>query len=157
MSQCPKCGHQRQAGEKECPRCGVDFAIIDQKKEMAAAAALEKQKARAGVIGRLNMIIREMSDKQVEALLEQAEDIFSKRDRQYPRIPCLISTDYKFRDRIYSDYIKNISLGGAFIQTEHSFPTGQEILMTLSLAHYHKPFKVTGEIRRLSEKLNAPM
>jgi Tfp pilus assembly protein PilZ len=39
-------------------------------------------------------------------------------------------------------------MGGVFLETRESFSEGEEILLTLSMAHYSKPFKITGEIVR---------
>ena len=37
-------------------------------------------------------------------------------------------------------------MGGVFMETRESFSEGEEILLTLSMAHYLKPFKIAGEI-----------
>jgi Tfp pilus assembly protein PilZ len=64
------------------------------------------------------------------------------------RRSCLISTYYAVDGRCYNDFIQNISLGGVFIQTRHTFTIGQEILMTIPFPHTPKSIKIRGEVVR---------
>jgi len=49
--------------------------------------------------------------------------------RKEPRKPCLISAHYNINRQLYSSFILDINEGGAFIETDHSFPTGDKILL----------------------------
>jgi Tfp pilus assembly protein PilZ len=51
--------------------------------------------------------------------------------RYYPRKPYFMPVDYIDRNRIYREYIVDISAGGIFIKTENSVPVGNEISLTL--------------------------
>ena len=52
----------------------------------------------------------------------------------------------------FSEYIQDLSSGGAFIQTDKKLNIGQEIAMTISLPNSRKSLKATGEIVRISPK-----
>jgi Tfp pilus assembly protein PilZ len=52
----------------------------------------------------------------------------------------------------FSEYIQDLSSGGAFIQTDKKLNIGQEIAMTISLPDSRKSLKATGEIVRISPK-----
>ena len=56
---------------------------------------------------------------------------FSEK-RKSDRQPCFFYTDYAYKGRVYRDFIKNISSGGAFIETTNSVPLGQEVVLTYS-------------------------
>ena len=52
--------------------------------------------------------------------------------RRSDRKPCFFYTDYAYKGRVYRDFIKNISAGGAFIETTNAIPLGQEVVLTYS-------------------------
>jgi Tfp pilus assembly protein PilZ len=52
--------------------------------------------------------------------------------RKSDRKPCFFYADYAYKGRVYRDFIKNISTGGAFIETINSIPLGQELVLTYS-------------------------
>ena len=53
---------------------------------------------------------------------------WEKRDqRRDPRFPCSIITEYRALNKVQKDTIKNISLGGAYIQSTKRFPANLEI------------------------------
>jgi Tfp pilus assembly protein PilZ len=58
--------------------------------------------------------------------------------------------DYSAEDRLYKDYIQNISVGGVFIETRMPFRAGQEVSLCLPLPNYQKYIKITGEVVRIS-------
>ena len=152
MQVCPKCGHEIQPGEDECPKCGTDLAYLAEKLAKETAEETEKQLMREINVNRLIEIINNMSDSDVLRLLEFAEEMLGKKKRVYERIPCLITADYVHKTRAYQTYIQDISHGGVFIETNENFSEGDEIRLTLSLAHFFKPFKINGEIVRCGEK-----
>lgn len=152
MQVCPKCGHERQAGENECPKCGTDLAYLEQKIAREATEKAGKEQKREMDIRQLVGMIQNMSEKDVSRLLGFAEELIGKKKRAHERIPCLISTDFVSQNRAYQDYIQDISRGGVFIETSGNFSEGEEIRLTLSLAHYFKPFKIKGVIVRRDRK-----
>lgn len=52
--------------------------------------------------------------------------------RKSDRKPCYFYADYAYKGRVYRDFIKNISTGGAFIETSNSIPLGHEVVLTYS-------------------------
>ena len=152
MQVCPKCGHEIRPGEDECSKCGTDLAYLAEKLAKETAEETEKQQKRENDANRLIEIINTISDSDVSRLLEFAEEMLGKKKRMHERVPCLITTDYVFKTRAYQAYIQDISHGGVFIETNENFSEGEEIRLTLSLAHFFKPFKINGEIVRRDQK-----
>jgi len=151
MKICPNCNAGCLAEVTECPHCGTDFTYLEEKHAREQAEAAKWQARREKIISRVNTLMFEMSENQLIALLSQANEIFTKKDRKHSRIPCLIPTDYVTRQHAYQDYMTNISIEGAFIETERSFEQGESISMTLALSPHVKPFKVTGTIVQCTE------
>ena len=52
--------------------------------------------------------------------------------RKSDRTPCFFYTDYAYKGKVYRDFIKNISEGGAFIESSNPVPLGQEVVLTYS-------------------------
>lgn len=98
------------------------------------------------VTTRLIELINNISETQRRALLGMLEDWQNTKRRDHPRKPCLMAVDYAAEDRVFKDFIHNISSGGVFVETNESFSVGQDITMTFSLPHYEEPVKITGEI-----------
>jgi Tfp pilus assembly protein PilZ len=63
--------------------------------------------------------------------------------RKHPRKNCFIAVDCANGTHIFKEYIKNISLGGVFIEGRNTFPTGQEMTMAFESPDNHKPIKTT--------------
>jgi Tfp pilus assembly protein PilZ len=61
----------------------------------------------------------------------EGDMMFSEKRKSY-RKPCYFYTDYAYRGKVYRDFIKNISTGGAFIESSHTIPLGQEVVLTYS-------------------------
>lgn len=66
--------------------------------------------------------------------------------RQEIRKECLIPVDYAVQDRIYKDFIQNISMGGAFIESPSPMEIGEQILMTFDWLDSYLPIKSKGTI-----------
>jgi uncharacterized protein (TIGR02266 family) len=118
--------------------------------------ASEDQIERYKVIGRLVELIHNLPGERLEKLLEQLEkeildEAQKEGDRKNVRISCLISVDYADSERVFRDYIQDISSGGVFIKTKESFSIGEEIVLSMSLAGEGKVFKIPAEVVRKSE------
>jgi Tfp pilus assembly protein PilZ len=116
----------------------------------------QEQSDRYALIGRLVELIHKLPEDRLEALLSQLEKMLieaAKRegDRKNVRISCLISVDYADSDRVFKDYIQDISAGGVFIKTRESFSIGEEIVLSMSLSGQGNAFKIPAEVVR-----NAP-
>ncbi len=66
--------------------------------------------------------------------------------RKHPRKSCFIPVDYAVGHHAFKDFIKNISLGGVFIDKE--LPVGHEIVMCFLSPESAIPVKATGQIVR---------
>ncbi|MBN1843618.1 MAG: PilZ domain-containing protein [Deltaproteobacteria bacterium] len=100
----------------------------------------------AAVRARLAELISNMSDVQRQDLLSTLEDWPRRLQRKHPRKDCHMAVDYTAGDRTFKDFIRNLSAGGAFIETRTPFSIGQEMTLTFSHANNSKPIKITGEI-----------
>jgi len=72
--------------------------------------------------------------------------------RTYIRKPFFMSVDYSTRDRVYRDFIKDISTGGVFIETLRPLPVGQEISMAFSFPNHRQNVKISGDVVRMNPK-----
>jgi len=72
--------------------------------------------------------------------------------RTYVRKPFFMSVDYSTQDRVYRDFIKDISTGGVFIETLRPLPVGQEISMAFSFPNLRQNFKINGDVVRMGSK-----
>ena len=111
-----------------------------------------KQSNGSSVTARLIELIHNLSDKQQQALLGMLEDWQHTNRREHLRKPCFIAVDYADRKRAFKDFIKNISTGGVFIETDTSFSVGRELTLTFSSSNYERPIKITGEIVRTGRR-----
>jgi len=71
--------------------------------------------------------------------------------REDSRLPCFLPVDYSTRDRVYQDFINNLSQGGVFIETLSPFRSGQSISLTFTIAALQKTFKISGAIVRTEQ------
>jgi Tfp pilus assembly protein PilZ len=66
--------------------------------------------------------------------------------RENPRKACLINANYRVQDRNFKSYILDISIGGAFIETNAKYPVGKDLLLKFSLPNHPQPFTFGGKI-----------
>ncbi len=81
---------------------------------------------------------------------------FSEK-RKSDRKPCFFYADYAYRGRVYRDFIKNISAGGAFIETTKPIPLGQEVVLTYSEPVSVFPAKTSPVGQEIMVPLTAPV
>ena len=98
---------------------------------------------------RLIALIGNMSEDHQRDLLHSLERQ-QRGYRKYPRIPCSIEAEYTVQNRVYKDFIENISAGGVYIKTNQTQSLGQKVGMTFMFAGSSKPITVTGKIVRVS-------
>jgi uncharacterized protein (TIGR02266 family) len=113
----------------------------------------QEQSDRYALIGRLVELFHQLPGDRLEKLLDQVEKMIiaeAKRegDRKNVRISCLISVDYADSERVFKDYIQDISAGGVFIKTRESFSMGEEIVLSMSLSGEGNAFKIPAEVVR---------
>ncbi len=100
----------------------------------------------------LTDLIKTISDKKKKHLLDLLNEWQKEEKRGDERIPCLISVDYSTKDRVYRDFIQDLSNGGVFIESIDAFSLGQEVAMTFSLPNSQSHFKIAGEVVRNEKK-----
>ena len=69
--------------------------------------------------------------------------IYSEK-RKEQRIPVRIRIQYETTDRFFQDYIRNLSLGGIYIQTSSPLPEYTRLRIQLCLPEMIKPLVVDG-------------
>jgi Tfp pilus assembly protein PilZ len=110
----------------------------------------DKKTNESGVTARLLELIKNMSQDEHLALLKELEERLFKDKREHQRKPFFMIVDYCTDDRVYKDYIQNISAGGAFIETHMPFSVGQEVSLSFPLPNYQKYIRIAGEVVRIS-------
>jgi hypothetical protein len=82
-----------------------------------------------------------------QRILARLLNNWEKRDqRTHPRTTCSIITEYVALNRVYKDSIKNISLGGAYIESEHGFPVNLEIDQRFFFPNFEIPIQSKSKI-----------
>jgi len=66
--------------------------------------------------------------------------------RRDPRRPCFIPVTYKTSNRVFADYVRNISMGGAFIETAEACMPGEDVAMMFSFPHRDMPIRTKGTV-----------
>jgi Tfp pilus assembly protein PilZ len=97
---------------------------------------------------RLIQAVAKLSPQRKQMLDELLKEWDRMDYREDSRIPCFLPVDYSTNDRVYQDFINNLSQGGIFIETLSPFRAGQSIALIFSLPAMQKTFKIAGEIVR---------
>jgi hypothetical protein len=69
--------------------------------------------------------------------------------REYPRRPVVQQVDYAIGDRFYQDPMRDISVGGMFIETSLSLSIGQEVTVSIPFSDGRPPVRVRGQVVRV--------
>jgi len=110
--------------------------------------AFKNQSKQSSLTIRLFELIKNLSEDEQKRLLRELEKRLNKGKREHERKPFFMVVDYSTEDRVYKDYIQNISAGGVFIETQIPFAEGQELSLSFPLPNYQKYIKISGEIVR---------
>lgn len=100
-------------------------------------------------------IIDDMSDTEMRQLLKDLEKWRKSKNekRKYPRKSTLINITYSSdQRRIFEDFVRNISAGGLFIETNLLSELGQKLTMTFSHPGSGDPIKVLGKVIRVDSQ-----
>jgi Tfp pilus assembly protein PilZ len=98
--------------------------------------------------------VRGMPEEERDVLLRDLfeEELESRGERVFKRVPAFTAVDYAVEGRAYQDFVKNVGAGGVFIETAEHFSVGQTVSLTFSLPNYSRVIKITGEIIRTTPK-----
>jgi hypothetical protein len=97
-------------------------------------------------------IIDGMSDTEMRQFLKDLEGWQKSKDekRKYPRRSTYVDITYSSdQRRIFEDFVRNISAGGLYIETNLVTELGQKLTMTFSHPDSGDPIKVLGKIIRV--------
>jgi hypothetical protein len=72
--------------------------------------------------------------------------------RSYSRKTCFVPVNYATSDRAFQEFIQDISNSGAFVETRHLLPVGQNISITFSLPGSDRNIKMKGSIARTTPR-----
>lgn len=106
-----------------------------------------RDEVRAFIFG----IIDDMSDTEMRQLLKDLENWQKSKNekRKYPRRSTIIDITYSSdQRRFFEDFVRNISAGGLFIETNLITELGQKLTMTFSHPDSGDPVKVLGKVIR---------
>ena len=112
-----------------------------------------QQAGASPVMARLTDLLKEISayldnasEEERQRILISLEEMWERGRRQHPRKPCSIPVTCAAEDRVIKDFIKNISAGGAFIETSVAFSPGEHITLMFSSTEQEEPIKISGRI-----------
>ena len=72
--------------------------------------------------------------------------------RRHPRIPCFVAVEYVAQGRAYTEFIRDTSRGGMFIETCWPFIIGEKLSLTYSPPDKKRSIKISGEVIRTNLK-----
>jgi len=106
------------------------------------------------VVARLYELIQQLSDEERHQLLLDLEQHLTPKKRKYPRKNYFMSVQFSIDGRMFNGFIKNISQGGAYVETlrdqlQH-LEKGRPLVLTFQHPDTQGHVKITGEIVRIN-------
>jgi Tfp pilus assembly protein PilZ len=68
--------------------------------------------------------------------------------RRHTRYDCLVGVEYRIDDARYQCYMRDLSEGGAYIETEQPVEMGQELVLTLYSPMLERSCDIDGKVVR---------
>ncbi len=84
--------------------------------------------------------------------LKDSMKISHKSKRLHTRFECLIAVDFDLSDWSYKSFVRDISLGGAYIETDQPISVGQEIFITINTNTPKACCRISGKVSRRDER-----
>jgi hypothetical protein len=82
-----------------------------------------------------------------QRVLSRLLNRWEKRDqREHPRMPCRIITEYMVNDQDRKGVIRNISQDGAFIESRHELAVNQHIAQSFFFPNFEIPIRSNSKI-----------
>lgn len=104
---------------------------------------------KAEILARLNALLSRMSRSRLAAILNQLEEKPARWKRRHNRRSCFLSVDYDTESYSSRKYIRNLSVGGVYIEAGESFAVGQELLLWFSVSEDDRfSVKIPGRVVR---------
>jgi Tfp pilus assembly protein PilZ len=85
-------------------------------------------------------------------LSDELEQRLSQKRRKHPRKPYRKEVLIAENDRVRSEFGRNISAGGLFVETISPIEVAQEIKLVILLPNYERPIKIVGEVVRVTDR-----
>ena len=112
-----------------------------------------QQSDEAGLTAQLKNLLRDVcayfssaSEDEKQRLLGTLQDLWRGYQREYPRKSCFIPVTCATSDGVFTDFVRNISAGGVFIETSEPFSVGQQLKLMFWPTDGEEPIKTTGKI-----------
>jgi len=110
-----------------------------------SSSEIKFQKYNTYVTKLINLILT-LNPEQQRFLLKNVENFILKEKRTSARKACRIPVRYVYSERIYSNFIINLSRVGCFIEAQEPLAAGEKILMDIQLDGDDKSFRIKGEV-----------
>jgi Tfp pilus assembly protein PilZ len=91
-------------------------------------------------------LILTLNPEEQRFLLKKVENLILKEKRSSARKVCRIPVRYFYNERIYKNFIVNISRDGCFIEAQKPLPIGEKFLMNIQLDGDAESIKIKGEV-----------
>ena len=104
------------------------------------------------ITARLVNLISNMPIQAQKILLTELEETVRIDRRKHSRKPYLGEVEYATEDRVYQEFIQDISAGGLFIETRSPLAVGQEITVILSLPSHERSIKIISEVVKVTQQ-----
>ena len=104
------------------------------------------------ITARLVDLISNMPIQAQKILLTELEETVRIDRRKHSRKPYLGEVEYATEDRVYQEFIQDISPGGLFIETRSPLAVGQEITVILSLPSHERSIKIICEVVKATQQ-----
>ena len=97
-------------------------------------------------VQRMSDLVNSLNLDEQRILARLLSDWQERDQRKDERTECSIITEYIVHNRPHRDKMRNISLGGAFIESRHSFPVNQEISQSFFFPNFEIPIRTKSRI-----------
>jgi hypothetical protein len=99
----------------------------------------------------------EIDESLMNLLLESGQILDEKLSqrhniRQHNRYDCLVGVQYRIHDVVYQCYLRDLSEGGAYLETEQSVEIGQWLTVSLYSPMLERTSEIHGRVVRLEKK-----
>lgn len=111
-----------------------------------------KEVKEANVTDQLIARIKRMTLENQAVLLKELDEGQDRKLRQHDRKTFFMIVDYIVEGRYFRDFIQDMSDTGVFIKMSQHVTLGRKILMTFMSPDNQKPFKINGEVVRVTSE-----